>query len=389
MAKPLPKSRLEAIVDAVGKRPQGATLVQIAASLEPLPAMRNVQRWVGALVRQKRIVREGSTNATVYKLPGAATEDHVFLASPEGEAIRRLVNQPFEQRAVADYRRVSLESYAPNHSWYVPADVRARLGAAVVAGAGAAPTKPWRDPAIRNQVVADFAWRFGWLEAQLSEQCRATLSRSEIDTFLAQPKPLNPRADLQLASNQSMALTIIVNRGANIAINRQWLTTVYGALTRQLQGKATGGQNGETDDGDSLHRMLRTESLGLRATTYHPSADPWVIEICFNQILGLADGITDPIEQAFFLFVHLLYLEPCRMLNASMACLAMNIALLRAGLPPVTFVGVADSDLLAGVRGVWELNRTELLRDVFVAACEGSRGRYGGVTAGKAETLKS
>lgn len=53
-------------------------------SLEPLQPPRNVQRWLGALVKQKRIVREASTNATVYKLPSAVAEDRVSILSPEG-----------------------------------------------------------------------------------------------------------------------------------------------------------------------------------------------------------------------------------------------------------------------------------------------------------------
>ncbi len=48
-----------------------------------------------------------------------------------------------------------------------------------------------------------------------------------------------------------------------------------------------------------------------------------------------------------------------------MALLTMNVPLLSAGLPPVTFAGVAASDLLAGIRGVWELGRTDLLADAF------------------------
>lgn len=116
----------------------------------------------------------------------------------------------------------------------------------------------------------------------------------------------------------------------------------------------------------SMFRLIASSRLG--GTTYRPAADPWVIETCFNQILGWAPAIADPIEQAFFGLVHLLYLQPFGMLNASMACLMMNIPLLRAGLSPVTFASVRGTDLLDGMRGVWEINRTELLRDVFVAA---------------------
>jgi hypothetical protein len=93
-----------------------------------------------------------------------------------------------------------------------------------------------------------------------------------------------------------------------------------------------------------------------------------MIETCFNQVLGWAPAIADPVEQAFFTLVHLLYLQPFAQ--------AVNIPLLRAGLPPMTFAAIGVSDLLSGCRGIWELNRTELLRDLFIAAYDGCRNRY-------------
>jgi hypothetical protein len=84
----------------------------------------------------------------------------------------------------------------------------------------------------------------------------------------------------------------------------------------------------------------------LARSVYLPPAEPWVIETCFNEVMGWAPVIVDPIEQASFVFVHLLYLQPFAMLNASMACLAVNIP---------------------------------LLRDVFIAAYNDCRARYGRV----------
>ena len=68
MAKPIPAHRAEAIVVAVGKMPEGATFIDVAASLNPIAPMRNVQRWLSVLVRQKRLVRVGKSIATRYKI---------------------------------------------------------------------------------------------------------------------------------------------------------------------------------------------------------------------------------------------------------------------------------------------------------------------------------
>ena len=108
--------------------------------------------------------------------------------------------------------------------------------------------------------------------------------------------------------------------------------------------------------------------LTLPATVYEPPSDRWLIRTCFETVLRVANGIADPVERAFFLLTHLLYLLPFDRCNATLALLTMNVPLLAAGLRPVTFAAVQPGDLLAGIRAVWELNRTELLGDTFAAA---------------------
>ncbi len=50
-----------------------------------------------------------------------------------------------------------------------------------------------------------------------------------------------------------------------------------------------------------------------------------------------------------------------------------NIPLIKHNLSPLSFVGVDERDYIGAVLGVYELNRTELLRDLFVWAYERSR----------------
>lgn len=86
-------------------------------------------------------------------------------------------------------------------------------------------------------------------------------------------------------------------------------------------------------------------------TTYRPPAEPRTIETCFNQILGWAPVISDPIEQAFFVFVRVLYLQPFGMLAASPACFAVNIPLFRVRLSRVTVAATKVSATSEGWRG--------------------------------------
>ena len=87
----------------------------------------------------------------------------------------------------------------------------------------------------------------------------------------------------------------------------------------------------------------------------------------------------DPFEPAFFVMVHLPYLQPFEDVNKRVSRLAANIPLIRQNLCPLSFVDVPERAYIDGILGVYELNRIELLRDVFVWAYERSCARYSAV----------
>jgi len=119
--------------------------------------------------------------------------------------------------------------------------------------------------------------------------------------------------------------------------------------------------------------------VGIDGTVYHPLEVPELIEECFGRILDTAAAITDPIEQAFFALVHLAYLQGFDDINKRVSRLAANIPLIRGNLCPLSFVDVPERAYIDGVLAVYELNRIELLRDVFVWAYERSSARYSAV----------
>ena len=92
---------------------------------------------------------------------------------------------------------------------------------------------------------------------------------------------------------------------------------------------------------------------------------PQLIEECFRQLLDKAALIPDPFEQAFFALVQLPYLQPFLDVNKRVSRLAANLPLIRANLCPLSFVDVPIHAYVDGLLGVYELNRIELLRDVF------------------------
>jgi hypothetical protein len=93
----------------------------------------------------------------------------------------------------------------------------------------------------------------------------------------------------------------------------------------------------------------------------------------------MAAEINDPFEQAFFQMVHLPYLQPFEDVNKRTSRLAANIPLIRHNLCPLSFIDVPQAAYVDAMIGVYELNRIELLRDVFVWAYERSCQQYAAV----------
>lgn len=93
-------------------------------------------------------------------------------------------------------------------------------------------------------------------------------------------------------------------------------------------------------------------------------------------ILDKAAAIDDPFEQAFFVMVHIPYLQPFVDVNKRVSRLGANIPLIRHNLCPLSFIDVPERTYVEGTLGVYELKRIDLLRDVFVWAYERSCHRY-------------
>lgn len=124
---------------------------------------------------------------------------------------------------------------------------------------------------------------------------------------------------------------------------------------------------------------LRTIPVEISGTVYHPLEVPQLIKECFRKVLATASEIEDPFEQAFFIMVHLPYLQPFEDVNKRVSRLAANIPLIRENLCPLSFVDVPDLAYIDGTVAVYELNRVELLRDVFVWAYQRSCARYSAI----------
>jgi len=81
-------------------------------------------------------------------------------------------------------------------------------------------------------------------------------------------------------------------------------------------------------------------------------------------------------NKPFFLMVQLPYLQPFVDINKRTSRLAANLPLIHANLTPLSFIDVPQDLYVEGTLGVYELNRPELLRDLFAWAYARSAKQY-------------
>jgi Fic family protein len=167
--------------------------------------------------------------------------------------------------------------------------------------------------------------------------------------------------------NHKAAIELLVDQAEEIGFNSYTILNLHALLADNL-----------LEDSRACGR-LRSIPVGIGGSVFHPLEIPQLIQECFQQVLDKAAAIDDPFEQSFFALVHLSYLQPFEDVNKRVSRLAANIPFIRQNLSPVSFLDVPEQEYIEGVLGVYELNRIELLRDVFVWAYERSCARYSAV----------
>ena len=291
--------------------------------------------------------------------PEAYEEGQIPL-SPEGLSIRQTIRRPPHLRMPVGYKRSFLDAYQPNETFYLPLDVRRHL-AEIGRSDGERPAGTYARQ-ILNRLLIDLSWNSSRLEGN-------TYSLLEAERLLEMGEVATGKnaREAQMILNHKAAIELLVDQADEVGFNRYTVLNLHTLLADNL-----------LPDPRSCGR-LRSIPVGIRGTVFHPLGTPQLIEECFQIILDTANVISDPFEQAFFATVHLPYLQPFEDVNKRVSRLAANIPLIRGNFSPLSYVDVPERAYIDGILGVYELNRVELLRDVFVWAYERSCARYSAV----------
>jgi fido (protein-threonine AMPylation protein) len=375
MPKIIPKQELDAIVAIVAAHPAGVRVVSIREGLVFDLPPRMLQRRLALLIEQKRIAVEGRGRGCRYKIlqngvdvptarltiEGRAPQVEIYIPlSAEGETIRAAVSEPIQNRRPVGYNRHFLDEYQPNDTFYLSAEIRLRLLKMRRPLETGRPAGTYARK-IFSRLLIDLSWNSSRLEGN-------TYSQLETERLLKLAEAAAGKDALEtlMILNHKAAIELLVEQVTELGFNPYTILNLHALLSDSLFADPRScGQ-------------LRENAVELDDTVYHPLEAPHLIDECFQQVLDTVAAITDPFEQAFFCMVHLPYLHPFEDVNKRVSRLAANLSLIRENLSPLSFVDVPESVYMQGLLGVYELNRVELLRDVFVWAYVRSCARYSG-----------
>ncbi len=374
MPKHVSSEELQLVTDAVAAFPDGASLKQLFAYLGDAVSMRTLQRRLATLVAQGALKSEGKGAKTRYfsvafvhraSVPMGVREpvegyrsNQRFSLSVAGREVQAAVSLPLAKRKKVGYQAEFLKGYRANKNFYLAQSVRKRL-----AELGSSPLED--RPAgtyarqIYNRLLIDLSWNSSRLEGN-------TYSLLETERLLqagdiAEGKDI---LETQMLLNHKAAIELLVEQADEIGFNAYTIKNLHALLSENLLSDL------------QAEGRLRTHAVGISGSVFQPLDIPQQIEDGFNRFLLTANVIDDPIEAAFFAMVHLPYLQAFDDVNKRVSRLAANIPLIRHNLCPLSFVDVPDDLYVQGLLGVYELNRVELLVDVFVWAYERSCARY-------------
>lgn len=378
-------NELRQIVARSGATGLGMAALERALAVRGQPmARRTILRRLGDLIEAGAIKSDGNKRAVVYRatlpvqqwLSAALAVNEVrepqrntmvnapmqVPLSAQALEIRDHIRQPLAQRASVGYQLSMVDQYTPNQTGYLSPEQRARLwDQGRTALAGQQPQQPAGTYArqILDRLLVDLSWASSRLEGNTYTQ----LDTQNLVEF-GQAAAGKEAIETQMVLNHKAAIEMLIDNADDIGFNRFTILNLHAVLSDNLIADPLASGR------------LRRREVRISGTSYIPLAVPQQLQDGFDAVLAKAAQIQDPFEQAFFAMVHLPYLQAFEDVNKRVSRLAANIPLLQHNLCPLSFVDVPTQAYIEGLLGVYELQRTDLLRDVFIWAYERSCQRY-------------
>ena len=357
----------EEIIILLDEYPEGLSRSQISEKLKISLKYKTLQRRLTTLVDDDRIARTGERKATRYhpivarieKNKGHLKDKIVNIFSLESQKTLKFLEIPNHAREYVSYKRDFLDSYVPNQSRYVPEKIQKalfmegkRFDEQLAAGTYA--------QQICQRLLIDLSYNSSRLEGN---------TYSHLDTQKLVEEGIFAEGKVHeetvMIMNHKEAILFLVENAQDIELSSLTIRNLHYLLSQDLLANPDACGN------------IRTLIVNIGQSTYKPLDNPHILKELFELILQKARKIKNPLEQSFFLLVHLSYLQAFEDVNKRTSRLSCNIPFIKNNLCPLSFTDVARDDYTAALLAIYELNDIQPMVDLFAWAYSRSCKQYG------------
>lgn len=356
-------SDFQTILQALRQKAEGLSASDLLLRVKM--ERRTLLRRLRLLIEKGQVARIGQGNQVMYTLPPHASEAKplghsraLLELSSIAKEIQTSINKPLDKRKPIIYQPLFLENYQPNHSFYLSQKERDYLHQL-----GAQEDKHQPAGTFARRILDRFLIDLSWNSSRLEGNSYSLLETEEL---IRKGKILEekPSIETQMILNHKAAIEFLVSPDYEIGLDKFTICNLHALLSDNLL------QNYEACG------RVRKIAVGIGGSVYRPLDNSYQLEEFLQLILKKGSKIKNAFEQAFFLMVQLPYLQPFEDVNKRVSRLAANIPFINHNYCPISFVDVPQKTYIEGLLGIYELNRVELLKEVFLWAYERSTHRY-------------
>ena len=316
-------------------------------------------RALKRLVAGGTVEKESAGRGTRYKLVETYEQAIRIPLGLDSMDIDEYVNSPLTLRNPARYSSEFLNAYKPNITRYLPHSTTDRL-----AQIGEMRTGQIGMSAELKRLIERLSIDVSFGSSKLEGIASTYLDTESLILRGEESLSIEDRSEVAMILNHKSAIQLVLENREDVtpvvpvALNLPTVRQIHSLLMRGIH-----------PDEQEIGKP-RVREVSIEGSAYRPLTNPVEITDNLNKILDKGAQVTDPFEQSFFALIHLAYLQPFADGNKRTSRMIANIPLLKADLCPISFLATPKNAYTSALLGVYELNRFEMMRDVYISSYE-------------------
>lgn len=310
---------------------EGWSQQALPARLPTGPSQPTVSRSLHRLMDLGLVKKTGQTKAARFHLTDQA---RYWATDPK-------------LRPLAPFNLDRIVSYTPNQTMWLPLDIRQQMDQI------GRPMEPLDASTYSHQISERFLIDLAWASSAMEGNTYSLLD-TEVLIKYGQTAPGRGQEEATMILNHKRAISSLLARVNDKEIDDRLIKSTHSYLMRGLLETGALGS-------------VRSHGVRVSGTAYRPSGDHRELSMALNTLCWKAQQINDPWEAMFFLTAGISYIQAFEDGNKRVGRLMGNLPLLRAGLPPLSFIGVDKKAYIQGLLAFYEQADTRLLAETLAS----------------------